>query len=150
MKFLGFENGALLMDRAQRKVYRHWKDRVMEVPTVTQAVLHGVYKEIHFQMYYAFIHKFGQTKNYVKSKEVDHISYLKMVTGRFFDYDAVVSMETPLVEEIIRLRDMVSVRTSMQQDLQTKELKMLQRVKHPRVGGSEVKRVCGKRRQAEK
>jgi hypothetical protein len=144
MELLGFENGELRLDKIQRKVYRHWKDRVLEVPSITQALIDRVYTELHFQMYYAFLHKFGQTKHYVKSKEVDHVKYLTMVKGRFFDADTVVAMETPLVKEIIRLRDLVSVRPYMQQRLQVRELSMLNRAKHPRVGGSEVKRVCGK------
>ena len=144
MELFGFENGKLLMDKLQKRVYRHWRERVLEVPSITQAVYDGEYTELHFQMYYAFIHKFGQTKNYVKSKEVDHVKYLNMVKGRFFDAATVVAMETPLVEEIIRLRDLVSVRPYMQQRLQARELSMLNRAKHPRVGGSEVKRVCGK------
>ena len=144
MELLGFENGKLRLDKNQRKVYRHWKDRVLEVPSITQALIDGEYTELHFQMYYAFLHKYGQTKNYVKSKEVDHVKYLTMVKGHFFDADTVIAMETPLVEEIIRLRDLVSVNSYMQQTLQVRELKMLDRAKQPRVGGSEVKRVCGK------
>ncbi len=137
------------MDKLQKKVYKHWRERVLEVPSITKAVIDGEYIELHFQMYYAFIHKFGQTKNYVKSKEVDHVRYLNMVTGCFFDAATVVAMETPLVEEIIRLRDLVSVRPYMQQRLQARELSMLDRAKHPRVGGGEVKRVCGKRKHAD-
>jgi hypothetical protein len=149
MEFFGFQNGALSMEKQQERVYRHWKERVKEVPSVMEAVLLGVYTEIHFQRYYAFIHKFGQTKQYVKSKEVDHVSYLEMVTGRFFDADTVVLMETPLVEEIIRLRCIVSTQAYMQQELHAREVRMLDRVPHPRIGGSEAKRICGKRKRAE-
>jgi len=146
MESLGFNDMKLLMDKPQKKVYRHWKQRVKETPIITQAILLETYNEIHLQRYYAFIHKFGQTDQYVRSKETDHDNYLKMVKGNFFDNDTVIAMETPLIEEIIRLRYRVAMNPYMKQELQSKELVMKERVQQPRVGGSEPKRVCGKRR----
>ena len=148
MESLGFSDIIrLLMDKQQERVYRHWKQRVTETPIITQALVLETYSEIDFQRYYAFIHKFGQTDQYVKSKDMDHENYLKMVKGIFFDNDTIIAMETPLIEEIIRLRDRVATNTYMQQELQSKELAMKDRVQQPRVGGSEPKRVCGKKRR---
>ena len=147
MESLGFGDIRPLMDKQKERIYMHWKQRVKETPIITQALVHETYSEIDFQRYYAFIHKFGQTKQYVKSKDMDHENYLKMVKGIFFDNDTIIAMETPLIEEIIRLRDRVATNTYMNQELQSKELAMKERVQQPRVGGSEPKRVCGKKRR---
>jgi hypothetical protein len=114
------------MTRTQISRFDRWKRNVKKTLEDTQSISVEIeYSDEDFENYYTLIHKFGLADQYVKSKDRDHLRYLNMVKGLFFDEQTVQDMEIPLINRIDRLLSLLSKSPRKQAAVATKVSQML-------------------------
>ena len=114
------------MTRTQFNRFDRWRRNLKKTLEDTQSISAQIeFSDEDFQNYYTLIHKFGLADQYVKSKDRDHLRYLNMVKGSFFDEKTVQDMEIPLVNRINRLLSLLSKSPRKQAAVATKVSQML-------------------------
>ncbi len=114
------------MSRAQIRRFERWKRNLKKTLEEAQPAS-GLsdFTDKEFEHYYTFIHKFGLADQYVNSKDRDHLRYLNMVRGPFYDEKTVHDMEAPLLNRIERLLSILSKSPRKQAIVATKVSQML-------------------------
>lgn len=124
MKAIAFNQST--MTRTQFNRFDRWRRNLKKTLEDTQSISAQIeFSDEDFQNYYTLIHKFGLADQYVKSKDRDHLRYLNMVKGSFFDEKTVQDMEIPLVNRINRLLSLLSKSPRKQAAVATKVSQML-------------------------
>ena len=124
MKAIAFNQS--IMTRTQFNRFDRWRRNLKKTLEDTQSISAQIeFSDEDFQNYYTLIHKFGLADQYVKSKDRDHLRYLNMVKGSFFDEKTVQDMEIPLVNRINRLLSLLSKSPRKQAAVATKVSQML-------------------------
>ena len=124
MKAIAFNQST--MTRTQFNRFDRWRRNLKKTLEDTQSISAQIkFSDEDFQNYYTLIHKFGLADQYVKSKDRDHLRYLNMVKGSFFDEKTVQDMEIPLVNRINRLLSLLSKSPCKQAAVATKVSQML-------------------------
>ena len=124
MKAIAFNQST--MTRTQFNRFDRWRRNLKRTLEDTQSISAQIeFSDEDFQNYYTLIHKFGLADQYVKSKDRDHLRYLNMVKGSFFDEKTVQDMEIPLVNRINRLLSLLSKSPRKQAAVATKVSQML-------------------------
>ena len=107
MKAITFNRSTI--SKAQINRFERWKRNLKKTLEEAQPTSgQSDFTEKDFEHYYTFIHKFGLADQYVNSKDRDHLRYLNMVRGPFYDDKTVQTMEAPLLKRIERLLSLLS------------------------------------------
>jgi len=124
MKAITFNQNAMSKEQISR--FNRWKRNVQKsLDEASSGTDQEDFSDEDFQRYYTLIHKFGLADQYVKSKDRDHLRYLNMVKGPFYDEKTVRDMEAPIRNRIEKLLSLLNNSPRKQAIIASKVSQML-------------------------